>query len=106
MLLQGSKGGGNSKKSGQNKKGSKKSSSNRKNTKKTAMPPGGCDLTQKLYVNMDKHKEVACYACCLLFEIVVSVHAYKCGACGCGACMHYGVVGLIKGELSPNMILL
>ena len=47
------------KKAGKSKKGNKKSSASRKNTKKPVMPPGGSDLTQKLYLTMDKHKEVS-----------------------------------------------
>eukprot|EP00118_Oscarella_pearsei_P006690 m.30696 g.30696 ORF g.30696 m.30696 type:complete len:1866 (+) comp31380_c0_seq1:236-5833(+) len=46
------------KKAGKSKKGNKKNSASRKNTKKPAMPPGGSDLTQKLYCTMDKHKDV------------------------------------------------
>ena len=54
----GSKNKGSNKRSN-NKKGTKSKANNRKNPKKTSGPVMGlCDLSQRLYNTMEKHREV------------------------------------------------
>ena len=56
--IPGSKNKGNNKRSN-NKKGTKSKANNRKNPKKTSGPVTGlCDLSQRLYNTMEKHREV------------------------------------------------
>ncbi|KAJ8298017.1 hypothetical protein KUTeg_024548 [Tegillarca granosa] len=45
-------------KGGRNKKANKSKNNQRKNNKKSNLLHGGCDLSQKLYATMEKHKEV------------------------------------------------
>ena len=65
------------------------------------MPPGGCDLTQKLYVTMEKHKEVMCNV--TVDFIGEAVNNYlRCGSTGDSTTCH-AYCGCAHVRMMPNI---